>query len=125
MADIQIPSGATVVVSSSGNVAAASAIATLASPADNKKNYVTGFMITSAGATAGVAVVGTITGLLGGTISFVYSAPTGAAVGSTPYILSFPIPVPAATGATAIVLTLPSLGLGNTNAAVTLFGFTL
>ena len=125
MADIQIPAGATVVISSSGNVAAAAATATLAVPADGKKNYVTGLMITAAGATAGLPVVATITNLIGGTMSFIYSAPAGATIGATPYIAIFPIPVPAAAVSTSIVLTLPSLGLGNTNAAVTLFGFTL
>jgi hypothetical protein len=34
-----------------------------------------------------------------------------------------PIPVPATAVNTAIVVTVPSLGAGNTNAAVTAFGF--
>ena len=112
MADIQIPSGAQTAVASSGNVAAASAVATLAAPIEGKKNYVTGFLITSAGATAAAVVLGTITGLVGGTITFVYTAPAGATIAGSPYMVTFPIPIPAAVASSAVALTLPSLGLG-------------
>jgi len=124
MADIQIPNGALSLTSSSGNVAAATATATFAAPA-NGTNYMTGFIITGAGATAASVVVATITGLIGGTMSFVVTVPAGATTAITPLAVTFPIPVAAAAPLTAITLTLPSLGAGNTNAAVTMTGFRL
>jgi hypothetical protein len=122
--DINIPSGSVSLTSSSGNVAAAAAVATLAAGAQGR-NYVTGFIITSAGATVGLPVVATLSGVVGGTMSFIYSAPAGALIGGAPYMISFPIPIAASADVTPIVLTLPSLGAGNTNAAVVLTGFRL
>jgi len=109
---------------SSGNVAAAVATATLAANA-TKTTYITGFEITGAGATAGAAVVVTVTGTIGGTMSFVYTAATGAAVGNFPLIVDFPEPVPGSAINTAIVVSCPSLGAGNTNNAVVAHGFQL
>ena len=124
MADIQIPNGAVSLTSSSGNVAAAAATATFAAPA-NGTNYVTGFIITAAGATVGLPVIATLAGVVGGTMSFIYCAPAGALIGATPYMITFPIPIAASAPLTAITLTLPSLGTGNTNAAVVMLGFRL
>src|SRR5260370_37907131 len=56
------PPGATPIAASSGNVANAVATATLASAA-NVTTYITGFEVTGAGATAGLAVTVTITGV--------------------------------------------------------------
>ena len=61
--------GGTAVAASSGDVANASAVATLAAPGAGLTNYVTGFTITFSGATAASVVLATLTGLLGGTLS--------------------------------------------------------
>ena len=116
------PAGVTPLNSSSGNVAAAAATATLAA-VPGQTNYLTGFDFTGAGATAGSVVTGTITGLLGGTRSFSIAVPAGAAVGLAPLSLSFDPPLPASAVNTAIVVSVPSLGAGNTNATLNAQGF--
>jgi hypothetical protein len=117
----EIAAGGTAVGASSGNVANASAAATLAAVAA-KTNYITGFTITAAGATAASVVTATVTGLLGGTQSFTFSVPAGATVGATPLLYNFIPPHPASAVNTAITVTLPALGAGNTNAAVNVRG---
>ena len=116
------PGGATLLQSSSGNVAAATATATLAAAA-SKTTWITGAIITGAGATAGSVVNGTITGLLGGTMTFVVPVATGATVGNQPIYLDFIPPIPASAVNTAIVVSVPSLGAGNTNSAVSAWGY--
>lgn len=118
------PNGATALHASSGNQANAPAVATLPAVA-GVTNYVTGFMISAGGATAAALVVATLTGLLGGTASIVYGAVLGATLADQPVIVTFPNPIPASAVNTAIVLTLPALGAGNTNAVVELFGYQL
>ena len=112
------------VANSSGNVANASAVATLPAVA-NKTTFLSSVQFTAAGATAGAVVVATITGLLGGTLSYVFTVPTGATVGATPLVLNFDPPLPASAVNTAIVCTLPALGAGNTNAAASATGIQL
>ena len=68
-------------------------------------------------------VIATVTGTIGGTLSYVFVAPTGATVAAAPLILAFHPPLAASAVNTAIVVTLPALGLGNTNAAVVAHGF--
>jgi hypothetical protein len=110
------------VSASSGNQANASAVATI--PAvTGRTNYLTGLDITATGATAGSVVLATITGVLGGTRTMVFAAPTGALLTASPLVLSFPGPLQASAANTAIVVTLPALGAGNTNAAVNAQGF--
>ena len=116
------PSDATMINASSGNVANAAATATMAATA-SVTNYVNGVEITFAGATAAANVVATISGLLGGTISFICVAPAGATVQGTPIILTFDPPLPASAANTAIAVTLPALGAGNTHACVNIHGF--
>lgn len=118
------PSGATQITGASGSVAAASAVATLAA-ATGKTTYITGFTVTAGGATAGVNVSLAITGLLGGTLTYVYTAPTGATVPGPVLSVQFAEPLPASAVNTAIVVTLPSLGTGNLAAAVVATGFQL
>ncbi len=108
---------------SSGNVAAATATATLAHATDGTRLYMTGFVVTATGATSGLAVSVTITGLSGGTLTFSFAAPAGVLVAATPLVVQFPEPIPASTPTTDIVLSMPTLGTGNTNAAVNAFGF--
>ena len=109
-----IPTGATSVQASSGNVAAAVAAAAL--PAvSGKTNYLSGFKITGAGSTSGLPVTVTITGLLGGTASYTYTFATGVTVGNQPLIVDFDPPLPASAVNTAITVSCPSGGTGNTN----------
>lgn len=109
---------------SSGNVANATAAATIPATA-SRLSYITGFEVTGAGATVGSVVSLTITGLLGGTATYSVAAPTGATVGLTPLTIEFNPPLPASAVNTAIVVSLPALGAGNTNAAVVAHGFSL
>ena len=109
---------------SSGNVANATATATIPAAAA-KLGYITGFEVTGGGATAGSVVSLTITGLLGGTATYSVAVPTGAILGLTPLIVEFLQPLPASAVNTAIVVSLPALGAGNTNAAVVAHGFSL
>lgn len=116
--------GATVVSSSSGNVAAAAATATLAA-AVGKTTYIVGAIVTGSGATAGSVVNGTITGLLGGTMTFSVPVSTGVTAGNQPIYFDFYPALPASTTNTAIVVSVPSLGAGNTNSAVSAWGYQL
>lgn len=118
------PSGSTIVASSSGNVAAATATATLAGVA-GKTTYLSGYLITNGGATVGAIVNGTITGLLGGTQTFNVTAATGITLGNTPISVSLNPPLPASAANTPIVVSVPSLGAGNTNSAVSAWGYQL
>lgn len=106
---------------SSGNVAAANAVATLPG-AVGKTTWITGFELTAAGATAALVVVATVTGPAN-TLSYVFTFPAGATVGAAPLVVEFPRPIPAAAPNTAIVVTLPSGGAGNTNAAAVAHGY--
>lgn len=110
------------VQSSSGNVANATAAATLAA-ALNRTNYVSGFELTAGGATAGALVVATLTGILGGTLTYIFATPTGVAVGAAPLLVYFDPPLPASGPNVAIAISLPALGAGNTNAAAVIHGF--
>lgn len=110
------------IASSSGNVAAGVATANIPAAA-GLTSYVTGFSITGAGATGASVVTATLGPLNLGTLSFTIPVPAGAAVGLTPLIVNFAKPLPANAVNTAISLTLPSLGAGNTNACVSIWGF--
>lgn len=118
------PTGATVLTASSGNVANASAAATLAGAAA-ATTYVTGFQITAGGATAGACVSATLAGVIGGTATYAFCVPTGATLAAQPLVVKLDPPVPASAVNTSIVLTLPALGAGSTNAAVSLQGYRL
>ena len=124
MSSAAYPSGATPLSAGSGNVANASAAATLTS-ATGKTAYITGFQVTGSGATAGLPVTVTVAGLLGGTRSFTYSDAVGALVLNSPLLVNFPYPIPASATNTNIVVTCPALGAGNTNNTVNAQGFYL
>lgn len=119
-----LPSGATAVRGASGNVAAANAAATLAAVAD-KTTYIAGFSITGAGATAGLPVIVTVTGTIGGTLTYIYTAVAGALLANQPLLVRFNPPLPASAVNTAIVVSCPSLGAGNTHNAVVANGYQL
>lgn len=119
-----IPTGATLVASSSGNVANASAVATLPA-ASGKTTYIKGLTITPGGATAAALVSATLVGL-GSTLTYTVGAPSGVAVSGLPLVVDFgPGGAPGSAVNTAIVLTLPALGAGNTNASVSAWGYQL
>lgn len=108
---------------SSGNVANAQAQASLAGVAGSL-TYIAGFDVTFAGATAASVVVITVAGLQGGTQSYVRAVPAGATLQGADLIKSFTPPIPAATPGSAIVVTVPALGVGNTNCVLNVWGFT-
>lgn len=118
------------VANSSGDVAAASAVATLPA-AQGKVTYIEGFDITGAGATAASTITVTVTGLPTaiGTLSFDVVIPAGATTGiggtGNPGIIPvrFPTPLPASAANSTIVVTVPSFGSGNLHACVTAYGF--
>lgn len=118
------PVGATPITNSSGNVANASAVATLSGVA-NKTTYIAGFQVTGSGATLGLPVTVTVAGLISGTNSYTYCAIAGVLLGNTPLIVKFDPPVPASAVNTAIVVTCPALGSGNTNNTVSAQGYQL
>ncbi len=113
------------VAAQSGNVAAAVATATLAAPGAQNKLFLCGFDVTAAGSTAGAAVNVTVTGLESGALNYVFTAPVGVLVPANPLNIKFDPPLPAAAKNAAIVVTMPSLGGGNTNAAIVAHGFYL
>lgn len=119
-----ISSGNPAVTGSSANVANASAVATLTATA-TKTAHITGFQCTATGATAASAITVTITGTITGSLRYTVGVPAGATVAMTPLIVSFPVPVPASAVNTNIVVTMPALGAGNTNATCAAQGFLL
>lgn len=117
-----VPAGATNVAASSGNVANATATATLPAVA-GKTNYVTGFSITGGGATAAALVNATLSGVVGGPLTYTFGAPAGATTAALPLIFELETPIPGSAPNTAVSISLPALGAGNTNAAVTIHGY--
>lgn len=115
---------ATQVNASSGNVAAAIAAASLPAVA-SRTNYLTGFEVTGAGATAALPVLVTVVGCLGGTLTYTYSAASTVLTGNNPLVVNFPQPLQATAANTAITVSCPSLGLGNTSNTVNVHGFLL
>jgi hypothetical protein len=118
------PMSATPLENSSGNVANASAVATLAAAA-GKRTFISGLIMQGGGATAASLVSPTITGLLGGTMTLTYGAVAGVTLKNNDIHITFNPPLPASADNTAIVATLPALGAGNTNASCTAWGFQL
>lgn len=114
----------TPITAASGNVAAASAVATLAAAA-SKTTYITGFEVTASGSTTALPVLLAITGTITGTLTYIFTFPAGALIAAQPLSVQFSQPIPASAVNTTIVVTLPSGGTGNTNAAVVAHGFQL
>lgn len=113
--------GGAPIMASSGNVANASAAATI--PAvSGKTAFISGFEITGGGATAAALVIATLTGVAT-QMNFIYGAVAGVALANQPLIVQFTDPIPASGPNTAIVLTCPALGAGNTNNCVNVHGF--
>jgi hypothetical protein len=110
------------VSNSSGNVAAATATATLPA-SQGRYTYICGFSATGAGATAAAVVNITVTNVTGGTMTYTFSAASGVAVTDTPVIVNFTPCLPSASVNSTVVVSMPSLGAGNTNAAVNAWGY--
>lgn len=121
-----VPPNAPVVktAASSGNVAAATATATLAATVD-RRNYICGFSITSSGSTAAAVVSATVTGVTGGTMTFTYTSVAGVTLKNDALVVDFSVCIQATADNTAIAVSLPSLGAGNTNATVNAWGYRL
>ena len=118
----RFPVGSTPLIAKSGNVANASAAATL-TPSSTTTMYITGFEVTGSGATAALPVTVTVAGLLGGTIQYTYNFASGVLVGNTPLIVQYDPPLPASAINTAIVVTCPASGAGGTNNTVVAHGY--
>ncbi len=121
---IATPLGATQVNAFSGNVAAAVAAATIPAVAA-RLNYIAGFTVSGAGATAGLPVIVTVVGLVGGTLSYIYAAVAGVLVANQRLDVLFDPPLPASAVNTAIVVSCPSLGVGNTHNATVAHGYVI
>jgi len=111
----------TPITASSGNVAAATATATLTSAA-GRLMYITGFSVTGAGATGASVIAVTVTGCIGGTMTFNLVIPAGATTSIVPLTINFHNPIAATGYNTNIVVSAPTFGAGNTNAAIVAFG---
>lgn len=108
----------------SGNVANAAATATLTGTATTTV-YITSFSCIPGGSTTAAVVNPTITGTLGGTLTYTAASPASAtSVGNTVQ-QTFTPPFPASAVNTPIVVTMPALGIGNTNATCVATGFHL
>ena len=112
----------TPITASSGNVAAATATATLSSK-PGCTVYLTGFEVTGAGATGASVISVTVTGTIGGTMTYILAIPAGVTTSITPLIVEFSMPIAASNVNTNIVVSAPSFGAGNTNAAVVAHGY--
>lgn len=115
-------SNQTPLIAGSGNVANAVAAATLTGTATTTV-YLTGFEVTGSGATAGLPVSVTVSGLLGGSRLFTYVFATGALLANQPLIVIFDPPLPASAVNTAIAVSCPAGGAGATNNTVVVRGF--
>ena len=118
------PKGATPITAASGNVANATATATLAAVA-GKTTYITGFTVTGTGATAGLAVSVSVAGTITTGLTYTSAAAVGALIANTPLIVRFNPAVPASATNIAIAVSIPALGLGNTNSTVVAHGYQL
>jgi hypothetical protein len=116
--------GIILVANSSGNVAAATATATLPA-AQGKVTYITGFQMTAGGSTAVSSVTCTLSpvGAAGATLSYTFSTSATADSPSNPLVVAFNPPLPANAPNTTIVATCPALGAGNAHAAMSAQGF--
>jgi hypothetical protein len=108
-------------VQASANGGAQVNTATLAAVA-GQTNVLDGMLIIVGGATAGTSVNATSAGLKGGDITVPVESQTGAVANPQVIQITFPTPIPATGQNVAISVTLPSLGVGNATAGVTLFG---
>ncbi|HZS57544.1 MAG TPA: hypothetical protein VFA65_24300 [Bryobacteraceae bacterium] len=117
-----VPAGASVQFSSAHG--GATNVTASFGGASGVTTYLNGFIITSSGSTSAAAVNATVSDGHW-TLNFAYVTQSGVTTSNLPYVVNFPTPLPATTQQTAITITLPSLGTGNTQAAVVIYGFDL
>lgn len=117
------PFGAIPKNATSGDVAAATAAATLPA-ATGKTTYITGFTFTSTGSTGAATVDITVTDGTW-TITYVYASVAGATLANPILDIRFPFPLPASAANTTIVASAPTLGSGNLHACTNAYGFQL
>lgn len=110
------------IVASSGNVAAAAAVATIPS-VEGKIAHLLAIQIEGLGATAGSTKTATVTGVADDLLSYPVVVEAGAAEPNADVHKRFPFGIPQDDAEVDIVVTCPSLGAGNTNNIVTIFGF--
>jgi hypothetical protein len=109
-------------VSDSSNGAAQAISATLPGVA-GKTTYISGFEVTGSGATVGLVVLVTLSGVVGGPLTYVLPIVAGALLAITPLIVNFARPIPASGPDVDITVSVPSFGLGNMHAAVVVHGY--
>lgn len=119
---LEVPYGATQEIGASGVVTAATAAATIPKAA-LKTTYLQGIFFTSGGATGASLVTCTITGLLGGTVSFIVPVVAGATLGNVPVNKEFKPPLPSSAANVDIVVSCPTLGAGNNGASMIAYGY--
>jgi hypothetical protein len=117
------PFGSVPLNATSGDVAAATAAATLSASA-GKTTYITGFTFTSTGSTGAATVDITVTDGTW-TVTFVYVSVAGATTANTQLAITFPYPLAASAANTTIVASCPTLGTGNLHACMNAYGFKL
>ena len=115
------PAGATSKSASSGNVANATAAASLGAVA-SRTNSCSSISLDIGGATAGSIVLATLTGVIGGPLTFPIAVPTGATLVQQ-FSRTFSPPLQATAANVAIALSCPAAGLGSTNAAANITGY--
>jgi len=106
----------------SGNVGNATATATLTGTSSTT-TYISGFQCEAGGATAAAIANITVSGVIGGNMTYSLGTPTGVTLTATPLIVKFDPPVPAAAANTTIVVTMTTLGIGNVIASCNDQGF--
>jgi hypothetical protein len=114
--------GGTPITTSSGNVAAATATATLPAVA-SKTTYICGFTATGGGATAAATVNLTVTNIVTGTMTYNFGVPAGVDAPATALNVVFNPCMPANAIGTTIVVSMPSLGAGNAHASINASGY--
>lgn len=115
--------GTNAINASSGNVANAIATATLPGVV-GRTTFLSGFSVVGSGVTTAAApVLITITGLIGGTLTYVLCPVAGVFLQNLLIDRNFRPGIPASAPNTAIVITCPALGAGNTNNVANLQGY--
>jgi hypothetical protein len=116
-------SGSTQTWKASANSTAATAITVSLTAEAGRTNFVTQVVLSTGGATAGIILDVTITGVIGGTLHIVYAVPTGALLAATPLVVNFNPPLQSTAVNQIVTLTMPTAGAGNTQQTAAIYGF--
>lgn len=108
-----------------GSATGANSSITAIVPATNgKTTYITGFTITSGGATSG-AVVGVTVASFHTIAVYAYGVVAGATIANPTMDIRFPQPIPGGGANIQITVTVAAMGSGNTIACVDAYGYQL